>query len=552
MEDQLNVRRYLLVIRHWWWLILGCTILAALAAFIVSSQMMPVYSASVTLLVHQSPSSSGNDYNALLTSEKLARTYAQMLTGRPVLDAVIEQLGLDETREGLAGRIDTELVQNTQLIRLGVEDTNPTQAAQLANAVASEFIIQNQALQQGRYADSLGSIQEQMDEMSSLMERTQAEIDALGTPETPQMQAELTRLETVLAGYRNTYASLLQSYEQMRLTAVQSADNVIVFEEAQTPDAPIRPRKVMNTALAGALGMMMAVGVVFLVEYLDNTIKTPEDVSQELGLGTMGVIGRLAKGSEELVTVAHPLSPVSEAFRVLRTNIRFSGVDKPIRTLLVTSAGPTEGKSTTAANLAVAMAQAGLKVVVLDADLRRPRLHQIFGLHPRGGLTGSLLEGNMDGRLQPSQVEGLTVLPAGERPPNPSELLGSRRLRELLDELAGGADVVVIDSPPVLPVTDAAVLAQEVDGVLLVVDAGETRRDVVQRAAESLQQVGAHLIGVVLNRVSTGRGGYYYHYYQQYYDDNGYQKQKRRKRRRTKGVLAPVQRLFREAERENE
>ncbi|MBN1813497.1 MAG: CpsD/CapB family tyrosine-protein kinase, partial [Anaerolineae bacterium] len=217
-------------------------------------------------------------------------------------------------------------------------------------------------------------------------------------------------------------------------------------------------------------------------------------------------------------------------------------VDKPIRTLLVTSAGPTEGKSTTAANLAVAMAQAGLKVVVLDADLRRPRIHKIFGLHPRGGLTGSLLEGNMDGRLQPSQVEGLAVLPAGELPPNPSELLGSKRLRELLDELAEDADVVVIDSPPVLPVTDAAVLAREVDGVLLVVDAGATRQEVVQRAVEGLRQVGAHLIGVVLNRVPTRRGGYYY-YYHEYYDD-GHEKQRRRKRRRAKGVLAPVQQLF--------
>ncbi len=544
MEDQLNVRRYLLVVRRWWWLVLGCTVLAALAAFIVSSQMMPVYSSSVTLLVHQSPSSSGNDYNALLTSEKLARTYAQMLTSRPVLDAVIEQLALDETQERLAGRIGTELVQNTQLIRLDVEDTNPTQAAQIANAIASEFIAQNKALQQGRYADSLGSIQEQMDEMSSLMEETQAEIDAQGALGMAQEQAELTRLETVLAGYRNTYASLLQSYEQMRLTAVQSSDDVIVFEEAQVPDDPIRPRKVMNTALAGAVGMMLAVGAVFLVEYLDNTIKTPDDVSRELGLGTMGVIGQIAKGSDDLVTVAQPLSPVSEAFRVLRTNIRFSGVDKPIRTLLVTSAGPTEGKSTTAANLAVAMAQAGLKVVALDADLRRPRLHKIFGLHPRGGLTGSLLEGNMDGRLQPSQVEGLTVLPAGDRPPNPSELLGSRRLRELLDELAENADVVVIDSPPVLPVTDAAVLAQEVDGVLLVIDAGETRREVAQRATESLRQVGAHVIGVVLNRVSTGRGSYYYYYYYQQYYDDGHQKQKRRKHRRAEGSLASVQRLF--------
>ncbi|MFL7794471.1 MAG: CpsD/CapB family tyrosine-protein kinase, partial [Anaerolineae bacterium] len=218
-------------------------------------------------------------------------------------------------------------------------------------------------------------------------------------------------------------------------------------------------------------------------------------------------------------------------------NIRFSSVDKPIRTLLVTSAGPTEGKSTTAANLAAVMAQAGLKAIIVDADLRRPRLHRVFSIHPRGGLTGSLLEGTMDGRLQPSQIEGLAVLPAGERPPNPSELLGSRRLRELLGLLTQHVDVVVIDSPPVLPVTDAAVLAQNVDGVLLVVDAGETRREIAQHAVESLRQVGANVIGAVLNRVSAGKGGYY-NYYHEYYGDGG-EKRKRRERKKQETPVRP-------------
>jgi len=326
---------------------------------------------------------------------------------------------------------------------------------------------------------------------------------------------------------------LLQSYEQMRLTAAQTADNVSVFRRADAPDKPVRPRPVLNTALAGAVGAMLAVGVAFLVEYLDDTVKTPEDVTRALSLDTLGIIGKLAKGTEELVAIARPLSPASEAFRVLRTNIRFSSVDKPLRTLLVTSAGPTEGKSTTAANLAAVMAQAGLKVVVVDADLRRPRLHRLFSVHPRGGLTGSLLEGNMDGRLQPSQVEGLAVLPAGDRPPNPSELLGSRRLQELLSLLTQHVDVVVIDSPPVLPVADAAVLAQSVDGVLLVVDAGETRRGVAQHAVDSLRQVGANVIGAVLNRVPTRKGGYYY-YYHEYYGDEG--KKQKRKRRERSGV----------------
>jgi non-specific protein-tyrosine kinase len=459
-----------------------------------------------------------------------------MLTEQPVLEAVVTQPGFDMDWQRLAGRVDVELVQDTQLIRLSVEDTDNARAAQAANAIAEAFIAQNKALQQERYAESLSSVRQQMDELSALIEETQAAIDDLDVPETAQEEAELSRLETILAGYRTSYVGLLQSYEQMRLTASQTADNVSVFREAEVPDLdrPVRPRRVMNTVLAGTVGSMLAVGVAFLVEYLDDTIKTPEDVSRTLGLDTLGVIGKFNKGTEELVAVGKPLSPISEAFRVLRTNIRFSGVDKPIRTLVVTSAGPTEGKSTTAANLAAVMAQAGLKAIVVDADLRRPRLHRIFGIHPRGGLTGSLLEGSMDGRLQPSRVEGLAVLPAGDRPPNPSELLGSRRLRELLGLLTQHVDMVVIDSPPVLPVTDAAVLAQSVDGVLLVIDAGETRRGIAQHAVESLRQVGANVIGVVLNRVPTGKGGYYY-YYQEYYGDGG----KRRKRKRRDRYQVP-------------
>jgi non-specific protein-tyrosine kinase len=481
--------------------------------------MAPVYSASATLLVRQAPTAGESNYNAFLLSERLARTYTQMLSEEPVLEAAIAQLGLRETPDRLADRMKVELIRDTQLIRLSVEDTDPVRAAQITNSIAEAFIAQNQALQEERYADSLGSMREQMDELSVLIEETQAAIDGLGTPEDSQGQAELARLETILAGYHTAYATHLQSYEQMRLTAAQSTDDVAVFRAARAPRTPVRPRTLTNTALAGVVGAMLAVGVAFLVEYLDDTIKTPDDVRRALGLGTLGAIGQLKKGEDELVLVDQPLSPVSEAFRVLRTNIRFASVDKPLRTILVTSPGPTEGKSITVANLAVAMAQAGLKVVAVDGDLRRPGLHRLFGLHPRDGLTGALLEGSMDGRLQPGQVERLAVLPAGEL------------MRDLLSELTQHVDVVLIDSPPVLPVTDAAVLAQGVDGVLLVIDVGETRREVARRAAEGLTQVGANLIGVVLNRVPTRRGGYYYYYYHHGYYGEGKRKRGHRKRK---------------------
>ena len=513
MEEEIDLRQYLQVLRRWVWLILGCTVAAALAAFIVSSQLPPVYRASATLLVRLAPSSGINEYTAVLTSERLATTYSQMVTGRPVMEEVIRQMGLPETAEQLVKRVKVEVLRNTQLIRVSVEDTDPTRAADIANTIVAVFVTQTQAIQQSRYADSLASLQAQMEELARLIQETQIELERLGEPRTEQEKVNKAQLESILAGYRNTYVGLVQSYEQMRLTATQSTDTLVILEKAQAPTEPVRPRKGMNTALAAVLGAMVAVFAAFVIEYLDDTLKTSDDVNRTLGLPTLSAIGRLEEGQNELIMITDPLSPVSEAFRVLRTNIRYSSIDRPLQVLLVTSAEPMEGKSTVAANLAIALAQAGLRTALLDTDMRRPRLHQLFGLHPREGLVGALLAGSTDGRLQPTEVEGLSILPVGEKPPpNPVELLGSQRMRELREELRKSFDVIVMDSPPVLIGADAAVLGQIADGVLLVVNAGKTRREMAREAVERLRQVGANVIGVVLNRVPTRRGRYYYYY----------------------------------------
>jgi non-specific protein-tyrosine kinase len=518
-EDVVELRWVFSTIRRWLWLIVGCVLLTTTSAFLVTSRMPSVYSTSTTLLVHMAPAAGVSDYTAIRTSELLVSTYSHMLKGQAVMEAVIARLGLEETPGALAKRVEVKLIKDTQLIQLSVEYTDATQAALIANTIAETFIAQIQALQTERYADSLAGMQMQIYELSALIEETQTRIDGLSTPGTDQEEAELARLEIILAGYHNTHATLQQNYEQMRLTMAQATVNVIVAEMAGVPGNPVR-RRTLYTALAAVVGAMLALGMAFLLEYLDDTIKTPDDVGQALGLGTVGAIGRLAGRGEELVVAAQPVSPVAEAFRVLCTNIRFSSINGSLRTIVVTSPGPAESKSIAVANLAVAMAQAGLSVVAVDADLRRPRLHQLFGLDLHEGdtgerlwwgLTGSLLEGRTDGRLHSTQVAGLRVLPSGELPPNPAELMGSQHMQELLHELTQQADVVLIDSPPVLPVADATALAQRVDGVLLVVEAGKTRREAARHAVERLRQVGANLVGVVLIAVPTHKGSYYYH-----------------------------------------
>jgi non-specific protein-tyrosine kinase len=213
--------------------------------------------------------------------------------------------------------------------------------------------------------------------------------------------------------------------------------------------------------------------------------------------------------SDKLVTLSDPRSPAAEAFRTLRTNIIFSSLDKPLTTLLVTSAAVDEGKSWVLANLAVTLAQGGRKTIVVDCDLRRPHLHELFGVSDTPGLTSVIL-GEGDPALVATGVEGLLLLPAGPLPPNPADLLSSRRMESLIANLKSRADIVLFDAPPIVAVTDAALLASKLDGVLLVVSAGQTKRDHAQRAKELLEKINVRLVGAVLTNaaVDTSMGAY--------------------------------------------
>ena len=232
-----------------------------------------------------------------------------------------------------------------------------------------------------------------------------------------------------------------------------------------------------------------------------------------------------------LITLEQSKSPISEAFRTLRTNVQFTSVDSQTKKIMITSAGPREGKSSTVANLAVSMAQAGKSVFVIDADMRNPTQHKLFGLDNEQGLSISLVE-DQDFNLftQETTVPGVTVLTGGPIPPNPAELAGSQRMKRLIQEASQQFDIVLIDTPPIVAVTDAAILAQEVDGVILVLASGEVNRDYAQRAKELLDKVGAKILGAVLNKVDLKTSEYYYYYY--YHGSDDAKKNKRRQKAR--------------------
>lgn len=541
----MELRHYVTLLRRWLWLIVLGTLLAGSAAFVVSKLTTPVYRATTTLLINQATGSMPiTDYTSILTSQQLAKTYSELIKKSPILDQVIDHLKLDLTPDRLRAKLEVSLVRDTMLINISAEDENPQLAAAIVNEIASVFIEQTQALQRSRFASSEQNLANQLKQLQADIQANQKALEQARIA-SPLNQAEVVRLETTLSQYQNNYAALLKSYEDLRIIQARSVDNISVAEPAAIPDRPVRPQTLLNTLLAAVVGVMLAVGVAFLIEYLDDTIKSPDDVRDSLALTNMGIIAQFEHAEEpksSLVVLSAPRSPISEAFRSLRTNIQFASVDRKIRTLMVTSPNPGEGKSTVAANLAIALAQAGSTVALVDADLRRPSVHRQFGLANSAGLTNAVLNegGKLDGLLQTTGIENLQALSSGPLPPNPAELLGSERMGKILDNLKNVVDVIVIDTPPSLVVTDPAVLAKRADAVLLVVEMGSTRRESARQALEALQRVGANVVGTVINKLSVRRGGYYnydyyYHYYYYYSSASGEKKKTRHRTSQPRG-----------------
>ena len=343
-------------------------------------------------------------------------------------------------------------------------------------------------MQAQRFVSAKASVEEQLSQVRAEIIKAQAALArAQATDNTTEAQRTLQEQQA-------TEATLVKNLADIRLEEAKSTNNLFSIELAEAPLRPIRPRTAQNTLLAAVVGAMLALGAIFLIEYLDDVLKNPDDVESVLGLATLGAVPVIAETTpgNELATLGEN-ALAKESYRVLRTNLQFASVDRPLRTVLITSASPSEGKSLTAANLGVVLAQAGRRVVVVDADLHRPRQHRIFKLPNNIGLTNALLNegGSLDGLLQETGVPGLQLLTSGSVPPNPAELLGSARMRELLAQLTALADIVVLDTPPTMAVSDTAILASEVDGVLLVLDAGKTRRELALRALTGLHQVQA-------------------------------------------------------------
>lgn len=329
-------------------------------------------------------------------------------------------------------------------------------------------------------------------------------------------------LEREVQSTKQLYESLLQRAKETGVSTELRTSNIRIVDRAERPRAPVTPRKLLSLLLSLSGGFVLALGLAFFFEYLDSSLKSPDEIKAYLGLPTLGMVPALnpktCKGRDPLLNAGVPPN-FAEAFRAMRTNVLFSAADEGPRSLVITSTGPGEGKSIVAANLAIGFAQAGQRVILIDADMRRPRVHDIFGQKQEPGLSNFLVgHAVASSAIRKSAVPGLWLLTAGRIPPNPAELLGSQRFRKFIELLGQYFDSIIIDSPPIMAVTDAALAASAATGIVFVVGAEMTSRHAARTAIEQLENGRPHFVGAVLNRVELERNAYYYSgYYRREY-----------------------------------
>jgi capsular exopolysaccharide synthesis family protein len=515
----MELQRYFKAVLRWWWLILLSTTIAAGASYYNSLQQPRVYQASTTVMVGQVIQEINPTSQDFSTVGQLAQSYAQIGRRQPVLQATIDSLELNTNWQNLKGRVNIQEIAGTQLLEISALDNSPERAKLIADEIAHQLILQSPTSPQKQDRSERSEfVQNQLDDLEQRIQTSQIRMQelrvelttALSARKIEELQTEITTLDELITTWQANYVELLGF-----LDGGDSPNYLTVIEPAQLPSSPIGPNVNLNVLLAAAVGFGLALATALLLEYIDDTVRSPDELSEALGLMILGSISKIRGKNykDKLIVPRDPFSPTAEAFRRVRSNIQYMAVDQPVKSILITSPEANVGKSTMAANLAVAMAQANLTTIIVDTDLRRPVIHKFFNISNSEGLTDLLRSPvvEVNGELRETGIDNLRVITSGPLPPNPSELLGSQKMAHLLQHLEEMADVIIFDSPPTLVVTDAAALANQVDGVILVTQAGRTRRGSVQQAVKGLLQVRAKILGGVLNGVSNkGSGDYYY------------------------------------------
>jgi len=525
VNDFVELRQIITTILKKWWLVVLVTGALGALGYLYSLSQTPIYEARTSLIVGQTIQAREVSRSMIETSQEVALTYADIAKRFPVVQGAIDELGLSESWQDLRKRIEVNLVQGTQLLEIATVATTRQEATMIADEIARQLILlspsnaqrqdeETKQYQAGRIETLKAKIQSGEEKLAEL---EAINIDEDSTREITEIQAEINTLAGLINEWEANYNTLIT----FREANTDSANNLAILEPAQATDEPVSPRTLLNTLVATILGFVLSIGLIFLLDFLDDTLGSAENVARVLDAPYLGSIAKIKGRSmqDRLIINQDPYSDAAESYRLLRSKVQFLTSDGP-KIFLITSPHAMEGRTTTVANLGVVMAQAGLRTIIVDGDLREPMQHEIFGISNDGGL-GHLLRFP---DLQPqaylkrsNQVPNLRILNSGNLPPStqqamsgglapsPSELLGSSRMAQLLANLREQADVIIIDSPPAVPVADASVLANLVDGVLLVLDAKRSKREAAKRAIFNLRQARANILGTLFNHAQTGR-----------------------------------------------
>jgi polysaccharide biosynthesis transport protein len=538
---------YIRLFRRWLWLIIIATFVAGGISFIIRTSQSSVYQAQTTIAIGSFIQSPNPDSSEIRTGVELAQTYAELTTTFSVLQGAIDTLDIALTYDELLQLIDVRILPGTSLLVISVDYTDPVLAADIANEVTQQLILNSPTNLTSEQQNQIDLANDQIARLNEQLDSARLQLQLIDQDLTTITdQAEIERLmnqRNALIDQTNQASATIAQFSNTIASLQQRTNSLDIVEPARIPTEPTGSTVLATTVLGALLGTALAGGIVLLIEYLDDTMKTSEQVAQTLGLPVLGAIVRFGKQRdgyrERLISnLENMVSPVSEGYRAVRTNLLFSAENERNKVYLLTSPGPEEGKSLTISNLAISMALAGLRVLLIDCDLRRPKIHDVFSLKNDLGLTTLLFSSqdkpsgsptfskeqwskDMLRCLQDTAIPNLRVITSGFPAQNPTELLGSALMQNWMKMFknSSNVDVILIDTPPCLLLSDSIVLTASTGAdVILVVEAGRTRRAAALKAKDQFVHIGAEIKGVVLNSVSMNEENYYgygYGYYHQ-------------------------------------
>jgi succinoglycan biosynthesis transport protein ExoP len=519
----MEINAYLKPLIKWWRLLVVSTTLALVASSISTLFQPSPYVSRTTLMTGSTILDPNPDSGQIFIAQQLSSIYADMANREPVQAATMEALGITWLPDYQA-----RVVPNTQLIEISVTDTIPERAQIIADELARQLILQSPALNDTGAGQRKEFVQQQLSSLEVQIKETQERIDELQTnigvlnsaSQIASTEEEINKLTQKLTDLRGNYATLLSNSQQGALNILS------VVEPANLPTRPIDTNKKFVIGMAGAVGLVLAIFAAYLLEFLDRSIKTTSDVERILNYPVIGYLSQLSENGNNATYVAsHPNSPMAESFRLLQSNLEFFQAYNAAKLILVTSPTQGNGKTTIAINLALSLGSSGQKTILVDSDLRRPSIHAALKISKAPGLADVIRnEKELSAARRSLKTSNIEVLAAGNIPQNITEVIGSKRIAAVLADLRDDFDVVIVDGPP-LVISDAYNLAAKVDGVILVLEPGQTMEDQAKVIKEQLNRAGARVIGVVFNKVTTesakSAGDYQYlsMYAPQHYND---------------------------------